>query len=370
VTERPRIVLFALAAGFGGMHLPRSLHAAGFEVLFAGSPANAAAHSQYVAAHAKVELRAGTLAAQPLIDALRLWQPAWITPLDEAGAYVLRSLLAHAGSPTFFRQLLHRSLGASESLTPGRTRRDMHALATGLALEVPRQIEASSAAQVLQLAQDHGFPLVLKREQSSGGTGVAMISDGEDVARLDREGAFRPGNAIVQTHVAGRLGMHAVVAVAGNVLAGVSALQERARSKNGVSPTSVATLLYHAGMAASAERFAAACGASGFLGWDFILPPGDAPPVMIEVNPRPISISHLGAFVGQDLCASLHEYVTSGTAPRRAPRDDVRKCVALFPDEWLRDPSSPALQEAYHDVPWADEKLLRHVFQVLQRFSS
>jgi hypothetical protein len=32
--------------------------------------------------------------------------------------------------------------------------------------------------------------------------------------------------------------------------------------------------------------------------------------------------------------------------------------IALFPQEWLRDPKSPHLASAYHDVPWDDPALL------------
>ena len=33
--------------------------------------------------------------------------------------------------------------------------------------------------------------------------------------------------------------------------------------------------------------------------------------------------------------------------------------IALFPQEWLRDPASTFLTSAYHDVPWEEPELLR-----------
>jgi hypothetical protein len=33
--------------------------------------------------------------------------------------------------------------------------------------------------------------------------------------------------------------------------------------------------------------------------------------------------------------------------------------VALFPQEWMRDPASPYLTNAFHDVPWDDPALIR-----------
>lgn len=37
--------------------------------------------------------------------------------------------------------------------------------------------------------------------------------------------------------------------------------------------------------------------------------------------------------------------------------------VAHFPNEWRRDPQSPYLREAYHDVPWDDPPLLKKLIQ-------
>ena len=33
--------------------------------------------------------------------------------------------------------------------------------------------------------------------------------------------------------------------------------------------------------------------------------------------------------------------------------------IALFPREWLRDPASPWLKTAFHDVPWDDPATVR-----------
>jgi hypothetical protein len=37
--------------------------------------------------------------------------------------------------------------------------------------------------------------------------------------------------------------------------------------------------------------------------------------------------------------------------------------IALFPREWLRDPASPWLTEAFHDVPWDDPEVVRACVQ-------
>ena len=52
--------------------------------------------------------------------------------------------------------------------------------------------------------------------------------------------------------------------------------------------------------------------------------------------------------------SSLHD---GRAAQGRAPITDKRE-IALFPREWIRDPASPWLNRAYHDVPWDDPAVL------------
>jgi len=153
--------------------------------------------------------------------------------------------------------------------------------------------------------------------------------------------------------------MHAVFAVRGHVLAAVSAIQLLRRSENASAPSSVVMLCGHKAMAASGAAFVEATGASGFHGWDFQVDEGGNA-FLIEHNPRPISISHLGGLLGSDLMAALA--ASCGVRvppPPHPPMDECR--VTLFPDEWRRDAASPWLHGQFHDVPWDDPALLGSV---------
>jgi hypothetical protein len=44
--------------------------------------------------------------------------------------------------------------------------------------------------------------------------------------------------------------------------------------------------------------------------------------------------------------------------------------IALFPQEWLRDPQSPFLRTAYHDVPWHESEFLRACVRLRQKKSA
>jgi hypothetical protein len=111
-------------------------------------------------------------------------------------------------------------------------------------------------------------------------------------------------------------------------------------------------------MRRAAEKLVAAWGLTGFIGFDFIMDShGDAWP--IECNPRPTPISHLGARLGEDLCAALYCRLVRQPPPPMKPGPEL--VVAHFPQEWLRDPDSPFLTKSFHDVPADDPGLMRRL---------
>jgi hypothetical protein len=58
------------------------------------------------------------------------------------------------------------------------------------------------------------------------------------------------------------------------------------------------------------------------------------------------------------MCAALAGKAEQLT-PKIAEKVTEKDTIALFPQEWIRDPQSPALQSAYHDVPWQEPALIR-----------
>ena len=79
---------------------------------------------------------------------------------------------------------------------------------------------------------------------------------------------------------------------------------------------------------------------------------------LIEVNPRSTQVGHLSLGAGHDLPAALYAAL-SGKAVPTSPKVTEKDTVALFPQEWIRDPESPFLRSAYHDVPWEEPELIQ-----------
>jgi predicted ATP-grasp superfamily ATP-dependent carboligase len=92
-------------------------------------------------------------------------------------------------------------------------------------------------------------------------------------------------------------------------------------------------------------------GLNGYAGFDYIVDEtGRA--FLIEVNPRLMPTGHFSDAFGVDLTAALLAAMRREPAPKSTfPRHEY---VALFPNEWVRDPQSTYLQTAFHDVPRDD----------------
>jgi hypothetical protein len=93
---------------------------------------------------------------------------------------------------------------------------------------------------------------------------------------------------------------------------------------------------------------------SGIHGMDFLRDATGAVH-LIEINPRATQGGALAFGPGRDLPAALSSQLQPGSGIRAAILNDT---VAIFPREWQRDPASPWLRSAHHDVPWDDPAVL------------
>jgi biotin carboxylase len=247
-------------------------------------------------------------------------------------------------------------------------------LARSVGVRVPREIKVTSAAQCRQAAEMFGYPVMLKLSHGAGGNGVSLCGTpeqlegafrrferGQSTAKLWRRRLQRRDwfgsrfDIVVQEFVRGRPAMSCVAALAGRALSTVSGFAEKVSER--VGPATVVRIVDVPEIRQATEEMVKAFGASGFLSFDFIVDEaGHA--ILLECNPRPTQIMHLGHLVGVDLARSFREALV-GTRDESCQFPEGEREVAFFPQEWKRDPQSPALQASYHDVPWEDPALLR-----------
>jgi biotin carboxylase len=227
-----------------------------------------------------------------------------------------------------------------------------------------------------------GLPTVLKANGTSGGEGVRVVHTIEEAYRAWRELQAPPlfaraaKRALIdqdktliwpsvlrrrsvvnaQEFVPGREATSAVACWRGTVLACLhfEVLQKR----DSAGPSSVLRLIENPEMSAAAEKMVRRLDLSGLHGFDFMLEAQTGNAHLIEINPRATQVGHLTLGPGRDLPAALYAAVT-GEDLHPAPRLTENETIALFPQEWMRDPDSAFLQSSYHDVPWDEPELLR-----------
>lgn len=312
-----------------------------------------------------------------LTHAIRAWRAQRVVPLDELSALVLRTIAVEKRTAPDIRAVLIRSFGRSEGYVASCHRLPLMRVAAQAGVSIPPFCEA---AQIDSLGADP-FPLVVKRDHSSGSGGVAIVDrpaalhsamwraklKGGAKRVLARAAGFEHGEApiLVQRHVTGPLAMRTVVALDGVVLDGIDLMAVQSHPQKRAS--TVLEPIDCPGMADSARRLVAALGCSGFVSFDFIIDQGGRP-ILIEMNPRPVGSMHLGRLFGHDLGrAFLEGKAISGD--EAAPPSRIR-AVALFPKELERDHTGSYLEgrgEVHHDVPYDDPDVLAAYLAYLAR---
>jgi hypothetical protein len=297
--------------------------------------------------------------------------------LDNVAAQLLRVIAKSASASSRLRALLATSLGAPGGYSDACSRSGLMRMATQLEIPTPRFCVSRDPSEFLRCAEDWGYPVVLKIENTCGGHGVSIVSSAEELRRamsvmrggklgkrlrglarnkvwslvgVDETAGAPP---LLQAFARGVPAMRTVSAWQGRVLDGVSFIAERTHP----GPTGPSTMVRHienAQMADAAQRLVAAMGCSGFVSFDFMLDEATGAVALIELNPRPIGTTHLGRRFGHDPCGALLACISPHLPI--APPGTVAQVdsVALFPKEIEREPERLwrlRAAEVYHDVP-------------------
>jgi hypothetical protein len=358
------VLLLALSNWFGAPRLPRAFSRAGFHVTTFAFSGLIVQRSQAID---ESILLPDSIDNDALLTAfmaaLERTRPDIVVPTDDATILLLHAAALRAQQDQIdegTRSIWSRSLGNLEHLPTARNRKRLAALASSVDAPTPPHAEVRSEADTLAFAARHGYPVVLKEEDSVAGFGVAICKDEgalrAAIAKSSQNAAVFSQGLLAQAFVAGQTAMRVVVAQNGRVLGGLSAIKLETWPGS-TGPSTCLEFIDHPEMDAAAEKVIAALGYSGFASLDFMLD-SEQRAYIIELNPRPTPITHLGERFGACLCRKLHAALTgvptSATEPHGLPSR-----VALFPQEWVRDQNSPhLLAGVYHDAPWDEPDLV------------
>ena len=313
-------------------------------------------------------------------------RPDLIIPGDDLATRHLHRLHARERSKRIpdspICSMIERSLGAAEDFPIAYDRATFMELAREQGIRVPDTEAIANLNDLKDWIVRNGFPAVLKANGTSGGDGVRVVRTVEEAERAFRSLQAPPrwlravkralvdhdatllGPAFLrrqfvmnaQTFVAGREATSAVACWQGKVLAALHF--EVINKRSAAGPATVVRLIEDTDMSSAADKMVRRLNLSGLHGFDFMLEEQTREAYLIEMNPRATQVGHLALGLGRDIPAALYAAL-SGKAVQPVPRLTENQTIALFPQEWIRDPQSPFLRSAYHDIPWEEPELVR-----------
>ena len=278
--------------------------------------------------------------------------------------------------------LIEDSLGSPESFPVMYQRASLMDLARQEGVRAPQSAVLANLDELRDWVSRVGFPFVLKADGTSGGDGVRIVRTIHEAekaygklkapiqlaraakrALLDYDKTLlwpslvrRSNTVSAQTFVAGHEATSTVACSNGEVLAALHF--EVINKRHDAGPATVMRLLDHPEMSNAVEKIVRRLRLSGVHGFDFMLEAATGDAFLIEMNPRTTQVGHLTLGAGRDIPAALAS-VMSGSAIHLAAKATENEVITLFPQEWMRDPSSPYFRVGHHDVPWGEPGLVQ-----------
>lgn len=313
--------------------------------------------------------------------AIRASNPDLVIPADDLATWHLHDLynreLNDGQSGHQICRLIAQSLGSAESFKVVRSRSAFMQLAEEESIRVPHTEVITNQNDLHDWIARRGFPTVLKANGTSGGDGVKVVNTVEEAecafrklhappllaravkrALVDRDStliwpslSLRKRAVNAQTFVAGHEATSTFVCREGNVLASLHF--EVVQKVGSTGHATVVRWIDHPEMSAAAVKIARRLNLSGFHGLDFMIEAETGNAYLIEINPRSTQVGHLALGQGRDLPAAFYSALTGKSVKVSTPVTE-NDTIALFPQEWKRDPESSFLLSAYHDVPWQE----------------
>jgi glutathione synthase/RimK-type ligase-like ATP-grasp enzyme len=319
-------------------------------------------------------------------NAITAATPDLVIPADDLAARHLHELYwqqrNNGKAGTQICELIERSLGAPESFETVYARTAFIRIAQEEGIRAPKTKIITDRHELTKWMAQMGFPTVLKANGTSGGVGVKVVNTVEEaehafrklqapplIARAIKRALVDQDPTLVwpslsrcgfvvnaQAFVAGREATSTIACWKGKILASLHF--EVLKKTASTGHATVLRSIEHSEMADAAEKIARRFKLSGLHGLDFMLEAHTGNAHLIEINPRTTQVGHLSLGLEHDLPAAMYAALT-GKEIQPVPKVTENETIALFPQEWARDPKSEFLQSAYHDVPWEEPELIR-----------
>lgn len=312
---------------------------------------------------------------QSLRQAVIASAPDIIVPADDIAVCLLHEL---AQRHPEFSPLVERSLGSSEHFPVLRSRRQFLTLAQSLDIPCPQTSLVASSADIDAIVARSEFPAVLKFDGTSGGYGVVLARNPDQLRRgyrillrhrlplrnlkrflidgdataLHHANIFPPDEITRQSFISGSPANGLFVARHGEILAHIQVRVVRALSETGAAV--IVDRMHHPAILTAAQKLSAHLHISGFFGLDFILHADTGEPYLLEINPRATQLCHIPLDPAHNRFATLADtlyFVASGNIPPQLPPQPIHPRFAFFPQVLTLPSDDQALATAVVDRP-------------------
>jgi predicted ATP-grasp superfamily ATP-dependent carboligase len=370
----PILLVATTTRWFGTARMPRALNNAGFEVGLLTPRNSLAEHSRFVAKIGYVDDMANPRQWLHAFAAMvKATSPQLVMPCDDT-AFSLLQALATSPPPQLnsalalqLGALIRKSLGDIAFLRTSVDKTLLPAAAESLGVRVPPSQLVAGLEEAETFAAKYGYPIVVKRSQSSAGDGVAICADrsalAQAVVELGRtNGVTLPsGNdsrLVVQAFIRGRTTFYPSMAWQGNLLTGYAGVKLVANPEPKGPPT-VNRYFRSPELREFSAKLARGFGITGFYSPEFVEDERTGVPYLMEINRRLVGGAHRGSAIGVDHCEALYAALHGLPSPTRADLAEGEEHLTVhFPQEWLRDTTSHWLRKYPVDVPWDEPELI------------
>ena len=314
---------------------------------------------------------------QAVAGAVRAVRPALILPGDDVAVRTLMQLALRPpdGLRSDVRDeladVVRRSLGPPASWTDSIDKSRLFDVARRAGVPIADGDVAEREHDAAAIAAHLGYPVIVRPSRGSGGKGSARCDSEAELRsaiRLapspDGLDTGEPQRFVIQRFIDGRVVNRAALAWNGVEIAGFT----RGRLETHPGPLGPASVVEFVGLPAVRDanlRLFAALDLHGLAGAQYMIEPDRGAALLIEIHRRMLPATHAGGLVGVDLAAALRACVdgVSWTGPTDLPGGTGRR-IALFPQEWYRDPESGWLATLPSDAPWHDPRLFEAMLKI------
>ena len=300
-----------------------------------------------------------------------------IIPGDEEALFALQNLANILSNNPFLSGIsrqIRQSIGEAEFDQVRLSKSLFMQACKQWRIRSPQNESLRTIEEAVGLAKQWGYPVVLKSNFGYGASGVSVCQNEAELIEaflrftktsiISKLRAFLKsiffiipqGDGLsLQRYIDGSIGLVPFIAYRGQIL-GANPMLKHRTYPGATGPSSVCKGIDSPEILEMVTQVCKSMRYTGFGSLDFIIDSETDKPYIIELNPRPVPTSHFGSkYCSVDLCDSLIKKMQGKFLPANKFRPFL---VALFPNEKKRDPQSPFLKEAFHDVPYDDPALM------------